>query len=96
LWKEKLRTALAATAQQLPPGEVEALMAWRCSPNRNWVNLWKPTGDAMGPILGEPDPRRPFRPNDDRITALGLHLNSDSSFGHAVAVGLWWRGADDD
>jgi len=53
-WKERLRTALAdSSPRPLPPGPIEVRLAWRCSPARNWVNLWKPTGDAMGPVLGE-------------------------------------------
>ena len=27
-------------------------MAFRCSLRRNWVWLWKPTGDALAPVLG--------------------------------------------
>jgi len=57
---------------------------------RNWVNLWKPTGDAMGPVLGE-NPSRRFNPDDDRIVSLGLHLNLDREAGYAVDVGMWWR-----
>jgi hypothetical protein len=49
--------------------------------------LWKPTGDAMGPVLGE---YRPFSPHDDRIVALSLHLNTDASIGHNVDIGMWW------
>ena len=45
----------------------------------------------MGPILGEPDPRNPFNPQDDRIVALGLHLNADPATGHEVDVAMWWR-----
>jgi hypothetical protein len=72
-WKANLRAALAASEPlPLPPGPVEVHLAWRCSPRRNWVWLWKPTGDAMGPVLTEPDPRNPFNPNDDRIVSLGL------------------------
>jgi hypothetical protein len=91
-WKEYLRACIAATApEQLPPGEVEVQMAWRCSNQRNWSNLWKPTSDAMGPVLGEPDSRRPFGPSDDRITSLSLHLNTDPSLGYTVDAALWWR-----
>jgi hypothetical protein len=81
-WKIGLRTALAAEHPQvLPPGSVAVQLAWRCSQRRSWMQLWKPTGDAMGPVLGEPDPRNPFNPADDRIGFLQLHRN----------VGMWWR-----
>lgn len=95
-WKAGLREALRASQPTpLPPGPVEVHLAWRCSPARNWVWLWKPTGDAMGPVLGEPDPRNPFNPQDDRIVALGLHLNADPAAGHEVDVAMSWRPAAD-
>lgn len=91
-WKIALQAALAHTHPSLlPPGPVEVQLAWRCSPNRNWVNLWKPTGDTMGPVLGIPNPSQPFNPADDRITSLSLHLNTDTTMGHDVDVGMWWR-----
>jgi hypothetical protein len=91
-WKAGIRAALAASEPTpLPPGPVEVRLAWRCSPSRNWVSLWKPTGDAMGPVLGEPDARNPFNPNDDRIVNVGLHRISDSEIGHDVDVAMWWR-----
>ena len=91
-WKANIRHALAAACSGLlPPGPVEVHLAWRCSPARNWVSLWKPTGNAMGPVLGEPYANKPFYPNDDRIVRLGLHLNLDKHIGHEVDVGMWWR-----
>jgi hypothetical protein len=90
--KNCLRAALAKeVAQPLPPGPVEAHLAWRCSSKRNWVNLWKRTGDVMGPVLGEPANQSGFNPNDDRIVALGLHPNPDEALGFLVDVGMWWR-----
>ncbi len=91
-WKANLRAALLATHPQvLPAGPVEAQIAWRCASRRAWVNLWKPTGDAMGPVLGEPQQAHPFNPADDRIVMLQLHRILDNTLGHAMAVGLWWR-----
>jgi hypothetical protein len=91
-WKANLRAKLTANCSgPLPPGEAEVQMAWRCSRKRNWVWLWKPTGDAIGPLLGEPNPLSPFNPADDRITSRQLHLNIDDSCGYAVDIGLWWR-----
>lgn len=90
-WKADLHAALAASAPApLPEGPVAVQLAWRCSPRRNWVALWKPTGDAMGPVLGE-DPRRPFNPRDDRITSLALHLDPEPALGWSVEVSMWWR-----
>jgi hypothetical protein len=93
-WKEGLRTSLRdAGVEKMPDGPVEVQLAWRCSPSRNWVWLWKPTGDAMGPVLGEPDGMNPFNPADDRIVSLVLHLNADPHMKHDVRVGMWWRAA---
>lgn len=75
----------------MPAGAVEVQLAWRCSPNRNWVWLWKPTGDAMGPVLGLGQTQREFAPQDDRIVALTLHRDDDRQLGHNVDVGMWWR-----
>jgi len=92
-WKHDLRAALlrrrVPTAQ---PGPLEMHTAWRCGSIRSWINLWKPTGDAFGPILGEPLASQPFNPSDDRIVALDLHLEQDDSLGYEVHVGVWWRG----
>src|SRR5437588_569682 len=93
-WKTQLRAALAGLhPNPLPHGTVEVHLAWRCSDryHSNWVWLWKPTGDAMGPVLGEPFPKKPFYPNDDRITHLGLHLTREDTASGSVEVGMWWR-----
>jgi len=93
-WKADLRAALLRTGvSTAPPGSLEMHVVWRCSRSRNWVNLWKPTGDAFGPILGEPLASQPFNPSDDRIVALDLHLEQDDSLGYEVDVGIWWRPA---
>lgn len=61
-----LRDELAASTQPLSTGPVEVRLAWRCSSKRNWVSLWKPTGDTMGPFLGT-SRNTGFNPQDDRI-----------------------------
>jgi hypothetical protein len=89
-WKQQLRENLLATQPTvLPPGPVEVELAWRCASSRNWTSLWKPTGDAMGPVLGEPDSRNPYNPNDDRIVSLKLHRNIDETIWHDVDVAKW-------
>ena len=93
-WKEGIRNTLSSTnPQQLPSGPVAVHLAWRCARQRNWAMFWKPTGDAMGPVLGEPSSQHPFNPSDDRIVSLGLHLNPDDGMGYDVDVGMWWRSA---
>lgn len=94
LWKQDLRAALThEQPTQLPDGPVEVQIAWHCTldSGRRWVDWWKPTGDAMGPVLGEPDLKNPFNPADDRIVALQLHLVIDEATDKGVNVGMWWR-----
>jgi hypothetical protein len=57
---------------------------------------WKPTIDAMGPILGQTDPEKPYNPNDDRIVRLHLHVSYDEGMKHNVDVAMWWRRAEDE
>lgn len=91
-WKEGIRDALLASGERtLPPGPIAVDLAWRCGAHRNWVNLWKPTGDAMGPLLGEPQPSNPFNPADDRIVELTLHRELTENLGHYVHVGIGWQ-----
>jgi hypothetical protein len=77
----------------VPPGPARVRVAWRCASRRNWCTLWKPTGDAMGPVLGCANPQRPYHLEDDRIIDLEFHRNIDDTLGHDVEVGMWWRAA---
>lgn len=91
-WKERIRVSLASTNPDfIPTGPAEVHLAWRCSPNRNWVNLWKPTGDAMGPVLGYTSLVNLYHPRDDRIVHLSMHKTIDPRIGYDVQVGMWWR-----
>lgn len=93
-WKENLRTALAETNPRIiASAAAEVQIAWTCSTRRNWVSLWKPTGDCMGPILGEANPLRPFSPNDDRIVDLQLHRTLDITMANAVGIEMRWQGS---
>ncbi|MEX2238660.1 MAG: hypothetical protein WEB00_14135 [Dehalococcoidia bacterium] len=90
-WKERLHDRIETVVwEAAPAGTVACTMAFRCSSRRNWASLWKPAGDAMGPILGD-DPRRPYNPNDDRITEIAFHRNIDDALGNNVEVGIWWK-----
>ncbi len=91
-WKENLRNALALEERQpLPPFAIEMQIAWKTSPKRTWVNLWKITGDCLGPILGEPNPLKPFAPNDDRIVKLAFHHTTDANMKYDIHIDIWWR-----
>jgi len=96
-WKQDLHDQLAnAKPGILPDGAVEVEVAWRCRPTTGlkWLSWWKPTGDAMGPVLGQPYPQQPFNPSDDHIVSLALHLITDLTMDNAVDVGMWWRSHD--
>lgn len=95
-WKEDIRNALKEAIESqkiypLKPGPVALQLTLRCSSATNWINLWKPAIDAMGPVLGEPDPQRPFHPNDDRIVSLTIHRNTDDSIRWSVHMNMAWR-----
>lgn len=84
-YKEQVRCAVAQ-ATELPPGGVHLQLAFVVGPHRNWLNLWKPTIDALDPLLGRTRPDQDWHPKDGRITDLGLHVIVDSSLVHDVLV----------
>lgn len=86
-YKEQVRAAVAGAAE-LPPGPVKLELSFVVGPGRNWLNLWKPTIDALDPILGRTNPNRDWHPLDGRITELGLHLTVDPAARHDVAIGV--------
>lgn len=84
-YKEQIRSAVAGAAE-LPPGPVQLRIAFVVGPRRNWINLWKPTIDALDPLLGRTRPDRDWHPHDGRITELSLHVHVDPSLkGDVVA-----------
>lgn len=90
-WKERIRAALAESgAAAVPPGPASVKLAWRCAARRNWCAYWKPTGDAMGPVLGVSNPLKPYHLDDDRIVDLELHRIVDDTLRNDVEVGMWW------
>lgn len=85
--KEQIRSALAGVPE-LPDGPVKLELAFTAGPSRNWLNLWKPTIDSLGALLGHDQPFRPWNPRDGRITELGMHLHIDPSLRYEVAIGI--------
>ena len=51
-----------STASPLPPGPVRMELAFTVGPGRGRMNLWKPTLDALGQILGHARPLAPGAP----------------------------------
>lgn len=86
-YKEQIRTAVAH-ASELPAGAVQMQIAFVVGPQRNWLTLWKPTIDALDPVLGRTRDDRDWHPKDGRITDLGLHVTVDPSLGHDVQVNI--------
>jgi hypothetical protein len=84
-YKEQVAEALPDAP--LPDGPVTVELAFVVSPARNWTNLWKPTIDALGKLLGSSG-ERPWNPHDGRITELGLHCTVDPQIGPKVRIGL--------
>ena len=58
---------------------MSVVIGFRCGPGRNWLNLWKPTIDALSPLIGEGNRR--WNPHDGAIVDLALHLQVDPACG---------------
>ena len=84
-YKEQVRESLAGVAE-LPPGPVRLEIAFTVGPRRNWINLWKPTIDALDPLLGRVNPNRLWHPKDGRIVELGLHVTVDAQLSNDVQI----------
>lgn len=90
--KEQIRAAIA-DVPELPDGPVRLELAFTVGPSRNWLNLWKPTIDSLGALLGHEQPFRPWNPRDGRITELGMHLDIDPSLRYEVLIAIAARPA---
>ena len=86
-YKEQVRSAVAHAAE-IPTGPVQLQLAFVVGPQRNWLTLWKPTIDALDPLLGRTREDRDWHPQDGRITDLGLHVTVDASLGHDVLLSI--------
>jgi len=86
-FKEQIRHQLGA-ATPLPPGPVRLQLSFTVGPGRNWLNLWKPAIDALGPILGHAPSAGPWAPLDGRIVDLGLHSRVDPAMGNEVLIAI--------
>lgn len=75
-------------ARELAAGAVALQLSFVVGPRRNWLNLWKPTIDALGQLLGRTRPDRAWHPQDGRIADLGLHCVVDDALANDVAIGI--------
>jgi hypothetical protein len=86
-YKEAVRDQVMAAAP-LPEGGVALQLAFVVGPGRAWANLWKPTIDALGAVLGRDDSATQWNTRDGRITELGLHCTIDPDRGHDVEIAI--------
>lgn len=93
-WLHQIEDACAAADRLDPDGQgpVRLIVAYELGPRRTWVNLWKPTIDALGPLLGTvPRPTKAHNdPRDGRITALELHRNVHPDADNDIKISFWW------
>lgn len=75
-------------AGELPAGPVRLQISFTVGPRRNWLNLGKPTIDALDPLLGRTRSDRDWHPRDGRIIDLGLHLTTDTGLGNDVILAI--------
>ena len=93
-WLLQIEEACAA-ADRLDPegyGPVRLVVAYDLGPRRTWVNLWKPTIDGLGPLLGTvPRPTKAHDdPRDGRVTGLELHRTVHPDAGNDIKISFWW------
>jgi hypothetical protein len=84
-FKQQIHDQLTGAAT-LPDSSVRMQLSFTVGPRRNWLNLWKPTIDALGQILGSTSPGRSWHPQDGRIVVLGLHCQVDHALGNEVLI----------
>ncbi len=82
-FKQQIADALRG-ARPIPPGPVALDIVFGVGPARSWINLWRPTIDALGALLGASSPARPWHPQDDRVARLSLHCLVDPAMGNDV------------
>jgi hypothetical protein len=87
-FKDEVKAAVYDSgAQMLPDGPVRLELSFVIG-NRGWLPVWKPTIDALDPLLGRTDPFRAYHPLDGRIVELGMHLQIDPNLGYDVEIGI--------
>jgi hypothetical protein len=89
-YKRQIRDQLA-NRTPIMPGPVHMEISFVASERRNWLSLWKPTIDALTPLLGATRPDREWHPLDGRIVELGLHLETRADVGTDITVALLAR-----
>lgn len=91
-YKEQIATQMEGI-DPLPEGPVELELAFVVGPSRNWLNLWKPTIDALGGLLGRTSPSERWHPRDGRVVELGLHRQVNETIGNDIVIAVEARPA---
>ena len=86
-YKQQIHDQLAAVLP-LPEGPVAMELSFTVGAHRNWLNLWKPTIDALESLLGRSSAQRAWHPRDGRIVRLAMHHHVDASLGHEVHIAV--------
>lgn len=78
-YKQQVSTGLTDAAE-LPPGPIAMELAFVVGPRRNWLNLWKPTIDALDRLLGRTYPDREWhaRRRTHHRTRIAPHDRRDA------------------
>ncbi len=85
-YKDQIKSAVAGVGM-LPDGPARLELSFVIG-NRGWLGLWKPTIDALDPVLGRTYRDNPYHPLDGRITELGMHLTVDRALAYDVLIGI--------
>lgn len=86
-FKQQIHDQLSS-ATTLTDGAVSLQLSFTIGRLRNWLNLWKPTIDALDQILGRTEPDRPWHPRDGRIVEMGLHCDVDPTLNNDVVIAV--------
>ncbi|MDX6740968.1 hypothetical protein [Actinocorallia sp. A-T 12471] len=70
----------------LPEGPLRLHIGFLVGSRRTWQNLWKPTIDGLGRLLGRTSPDRLWHPRDGRIVELGLSTRTEPALGHDIVL----------
>jgi hypothetical protein len=84
-YKQQIHDQLHGTAT-LPASPAALEVSFAVGPSRNWTNLWKPTIDALGVLLGWSTPHHPWHTEDGRILDLALHGHVEPELRNDVLI----------
>ena len=70
-------------AHEIPTGAVRLQLAFVVGPQRNWLSLWKPTIDALDPLLGRTRADRDWHP---KTAGSPTSASTSTSIPHSVTT----------